>query len=83
MKHEFPYSRLREVAEKIAPDYPGISECSAWEQLYAIETSYEGSRLAIEDLHVSIEKLGEKLGMTKEELADFLIQVWKERENVR
>jgi len=77
------YSRINEMAIKIAPDYPNITSCSQWEQLYAIETSYEGSQLAIGDLHASIEKLGEKCGMTKEELADFLMQIWKERQNVR
>lgn len=77
------YSRINEMAIKIAPDYPNIASCSQWEQLYAIETSYEGSQLAIADLHASIAKLGEKFGMTKEELTDFLVNVWKERQNVR
>ncbi len=77
------YSRINAIAIKIAPDYPNIAGCSTWEQLYAIETSYEGSQLAIGDLHASIKKLGEKFGMSKEQLVDFLLEVWKERQNVR
>ena len=80
MRHEFLHSKLREVAEKIAHDYPGISEASAWEQLYAISTTHEGCLLAIQDLHYAIKKLGEKLNMSNEDLVDFLLQAYKERD---
>jgi hypothetical protein len=80
MRHEFLHSKLREVAEKIAHDYPGISDASAWEQLYAISTAHEGCLLAIQDLHYAIKKLGEKLNMSNEDLVDFLLQAYKERD---
>lgn len=80
MKNEFPHAKLREVAEKIAPEYPGISECNAWEQLYAISTTHEGLVLAINDLYFVIKKLIAKIGMSDDEAVDYLMQLYKERD---
>ena len=79
MRHEFLHSKLRQVAKKICPDYPGISECSAWEQLYAIASIHEGYVLAIGDLHFAIENLIAKSGMSDEEGIEYLEQLFKQR----
>jgi len=42
--------RIAEAAVKITPDYPGIGTAGAWEQISAIESCYEGTRLANDDL---------------------------------
>jgi len=55
---------IREAAEQIAPDYPNVSKCDSWEQLYAIKASYKGTCDANEDLHRLVNILREKLGMS-------------------
>ena len=59
--------RIQEIALKIAPDYPGVTTCDTWEQLYAIESSYEGEVLANEDCHKMIRYLKNRLVMSDEE----------------
>lgn len=59
---------IKEKAVKIAPEYPNIANCFWREQLYAIESSYEGTCLANDDLHKLIKKLQLKLGMSNEDI---------------
>lgn len=57
--------QLREESRKIAPDYPNISQdLSPYEHLWAITSSYEGTKLANEDCHRYIRFLLEQLGWT-------------------
>ena len=41
--------RIREIALKTSQDYPNIDGVDMWEQLYAIETAYEGTNMACND----------------------------------
>lgn len=66
-------ARIKEIALKVAPDYPNIQEVDSFEQLWAIESAYEGCSLANDDCHKLIESLRLKLGWSKEELSDY----WK------
>jgi hypothetical protein len=43
--------RIDEIARKHAAEYPNIHQCDAWEQLYAIASTLEGQRLALDDMH--------------------------------
>jgi len=62
--------RIKELALEIAPDYPGIDKCDAWEQLYAIHASYQGASLACDDLHDLIGHMQEQLGWSNERLME-------------
>lgn len=66
---------IKQKAIKIAPDYPDIADVNWREQLYAIDSAYEGTCLANEDCHSLIDVLRIKLGMTREELVDFWIKL--------
>ncbi len=62
--------KIIEMAKKYAPDYPEIEECSIYEQLYAIESSLEGTDAANKECHMVIKYLLAKLNMSKEELVE-------------
>ena len=62
-------SRIREIAMKIAPDFPDIEKCDVFQQLWAIEQSYEGSELALRDWEDLTKELAKRLGLTHQELA--------------
>lgn len=66
--------RIREIAIKNCGDYPGIETCSAWEMLYAIECAIIGTSQACDDWSKAVKKLGSKIGMTNEELYNFLVK---------
>ena len=62
--------RIAEMAKAIAPKYPDIDKCDLFEQLYAIESSYLGTKDANQDLHKLIAVLRERLGMSVGEMID-------------
>lgn len=66
--------QISEIACSIAKDYYNIESCSATEQLYAVEQSYKGLRLVLEDWKQLTQILREKLGMSAEEV----VELWKE-----
>lgn len=57
-------------AIKICPHYLLIQTCDWREDLWAIESSYEGTCLANDDLHKLVDHLRIKLGMSKEALVE-------------
>ena len=62
---------LREKSREIASDYPNIDkDLEPWEHLWAISSSYEGTKLANDDLHEFIKFLIGKLDITLIEALD-------------
>lgn len=62
--------RLSKMAQEIASDYPCIESCEPWEQLYAIQSTYEGTVKANEDLHRIIYELCQRFGISPKELIE-------------
>ena len=73
-------NKIQEIAEEVAPDYPNILSVGACEQLYAIHSSYEGCRMANEDMHQLVEVLRKRLNMTVEETADLGLSIMYPKE---
>jgi len=71
--------RIHEVALKVAHDYPSIEKCDALEQISAIESCYDGTHAANEDLHKLIKILRKKLGMSVVDM----IKLWEEHKDER
>lgn len=65
--------RIRDLAVKIAPDYPGIRSTGPFEQLHAIEMAYGGMKNALSDCNTMISVLMLRNGMSEDE---FLV-LWK------
>lgn len=61
-------NRVKEIAVKIAPDYPNVEMTTTWDQLYAIETAYEGISLANDDMHYILKTLMERYNIEEEEV---------------
>jgi chromosome condensin MukBEF ATPase and DNA-binding subunit MukB len=40
------FQRIADIARTVAPDYPNVGNSTAWEQLWAIEQAYLGTRAA-------------------------------------
>lgn len=59
--------KIQTMAEKISPDYPNISKCNSWEQLYAIESTYDGTEEANKSCHDFITYLLKKLKISDDE----------------
>ena len=60
--------RINEIALKYCADYPDIKNKTAYEQLYAIESTLSGTMQANEDCHKMILLLGKKLNMTPDNI---------------
>ncbi len=58
---------LEERAKEISPDYP-YQGSDAFDWLWAIVSSYTGTKAANDDCHAFIKHLGDKLGMGQTEL---------------
>ena len=70
---------IKEKAITIAPDYPNIAESEPWEQLWAIQTSCEGTSAANDDCHKVIAALQRRLGMSREDLLTLWQEIGKEK----
>jgi hypothetical protein len=68
-------SEIGKLAEKVAPDYPGIEECDSKEQLYAIKSTIRGICMANGDLHKVLHILMEKYNITNEELENLFKRI--------
>lgn len=77
------FKKLREDAVEIATDYPKVAECDPWEQLYAIKSSYQGTKAANDDLHRVIRLLLKELGWSIERYLAFCKEHRKETEHDR
>lgn len=57
--------RINELAKKIVPDYPNIENKDAFEQLWAIEQSFEGTELALKDWSNLVDELAIRFSFDK------------------
>lgn len=61
--------RIREIALKVSPDYPGIQEgLTDYEHLWAIEATEEGANRALEDWQVVVEELMARYQISTEQI---------------
>ena len=72
MKPHAMADRIKQLAQKIAPDYPGIDSAPPFEQLYAIEQAHLGLTLALQDWQRVCDKLQEMAGATDEQVFTIL-----------
>lgn len=62
--------RLREIAIASSPDYPAIQTCDEYAQLWAIESTIQGTEAANKECHAWIDLMREKLGWSEEQMVD-------------
>jgi hypothetical protein len=73
--------RIKESALEIAPDYPGIADCNAWEQSWAIQNSYKGLDQANTGNLTMIFLFSKKLGLTEEQIITLSHALYKKEGN--
>lgn len=69
--------RIDEIARKIAPDYPNIENADEFEQLWAIEQSFEGTELALKDWSNLVDELAKRLNYSKEDILKIFQEIIK------
>lgn len=72
------FEHLKEKAVALAPDYPNVSNVNHWEHLWALTSSLEGTDGANQDCHKIIDKLRERLGMSKMDVVELWDELKKE-----
>jgi hypothetical protein len=68
-------ARIREIAIKLQPDYPNINNANPMEQLYAIESGYEGIEKACHDWAKFGKYLWDGIGMTNDQVSSLWYRV--------
>ena len=64
------FQRIEEIAVKLCPDYPDVKTISSYEQLWAIEQGYLGTRSACEDWHDLVKILQENYKIPEKEIVE-------------
>jgi len=72
--------RIKRIALNVAPDYPNIETIPTWEQLYAIEEGYLGTKAACDDLHTIISKLRDRYDIPLSVIFEIDKEIDKSRE---
>lgn len=74
------FQRIEEIAVKLCPDYPDIRTISNYEQLWAIERGYLGTKAACEDWYNLVKILQERYNIPQEELEEISINLLREKQ---
>ncbi len=69
-------NRISEIAQKVAPEYPKIITADALEQLYSIESAYDGTMAALGDWRRFSDHLGRQL-YGDEWTPEKAMEIWK------
>jgi hypothetical protein len=70
---------LERCAKRLCPDYPWSDKDDAFDYLWALTSSIEGTNAANKDCHGFIEVLRKRLGMSKDELFELWV---KEKDSI-
>lgn len=74
---------INRIALEHCESYPNVKDCDAYEQLWAITSTLEGTDLANKDLHFHLTRLREHMGLTALELVELLERLQNEQIHAR
>ena len=64
------YKQLKELAIKVASDFPDIETCNWPMHIWAIEQAHLGTKDANEELHAVVNILRERLGLSPDDITE-------------